>query len=118
MLRKRTEQVIQLKVVRSPQLSSLALVAESLYLSREAMRCTPATLIWYRKYVGALIEYLAERGVQNVDGMTTDHLRAFLVCLQNRCLADTTIHHHASAARTFCNYLVEEELLADSPVRK
>ena len=118
MFRKQTKQAIQLKVVRSPQGSSLELAADGFYLSREAMRCTEGTLIWYRKYVGALVDYLAGRDVQGVEGITADHLRAFLVQLQDRGLADTTVHHHASAARTFCNYLVEEELLTESPMRR
>jgi len=109
---------IRLRVLHARQSSSLELAAHSFYLSREAMRCTEATLIWYRKYVGALITYLASQNIVEVEAITPDTLRAFLVHLQNRGLADTTIHHHASAARTFCNYLVEEELLAVSPMSR
>ena len=56
--------------------------------------------MWYRKYVGALIDYLAAQDIAEVAAITPDILRAFLVHLQQRGLADTTIHHHASAART------------------
>lgn len=94
------------------------MAAESFYVSRAAMRCTAATLVWYRKYVGALINYLGAQDLADVDAITPDILRAYLVHLQQRGLADTTIHHHASAARTFCNYLVEEELLAVSPMSR
>ena len=81
--------------------SPLDLAAESFYLSREAMRCTEATLIWYHKYVGALVEHLTGLGINDVMGITPDHLRVFLVQLQRRGLADRTIHHHASAAKAF-----------------
>jgi integrase/recombinase XerC len=108
-----------LKSSASPVSSTpLAMAAQSFYLSREAMRCTPATLVWYHKYVSALIGYLTEQGLKDLASITSDYLRAFLVQLQNRGLADTTIHHHASAARTFFNYLVEEGLLTASPMRK
>ena len=113
------KQAIPLKVLPKTEAPSLlSLAAESFYLSREAMRCTPATLVWYRKYVGALVEHLAGLGVTDVKGITPDHVRAFLVQLQRRGLSDRTVHHHASASRTFCNYLVEEGLLSESPMRK
>ncbi len=109
---------IRLKVLRPAPPSSLDIAAQSFFLSREAMRCTAATLIWYRKYVGALVAHLAAEGIADVEAITTDSLRGFLVHLQQRGLADTTIHHHASAARTFCNYLVEEGLLTVSPMSR
>jgi len=82
------------------------------------MRCSEATLIWYRKYMRALIDYLTARGVSEVKDITPDHLRTFLVGLQRRGLADKTIHYHASVARAFCHFLVDEGLLPDSPMRK
>ena len=97
--------------------SPLRLAAQSFYLSREAERCTPATLRWYKQYITALVDYLHAHKVTDVKDVTPDHLRAFLVFLQRRNLSDTSIHHHASAARTFFNYCAAEGLLTDSPMR-
>ena len=58
--------------------------------------------------------YLAAEGITDVEAITADHLRGFW-CTLERGLADRTIHHHASAAGAFCNYLVEEGLLAAAP---
>jgi integrase/recombinase XerD len=98
------------------QLNELAQLAQAFYLDRQANGCTAATLVWYRKYVGALVAWLTAHNVTALDRVTPTHLRAFLVELQDRGLADRTRHHHASAARTFCNFAVAEGLLTVSPM--
>lgn len=98
---------------------TLTIAAESFYLDREAAHCTPATLKWYRKYVGALVYQLHLQGVELVADVTPDLLRAYLVELQGRGLAATTVHHHASAARTLFLFLeYEGRLPGDNPMRR
>ncbi len=112
------EQATHLKILHRQDASPLQLAAQSFLLSREAMHCTEATLVWYKKYIGALVDYLTAHGVQDVKSIAPDHLRAFLVSLQRRGLADRTVHHHASAARAFCHFLVSEGMLPASPMNK
>lgn len=98
---------------------TLTIAADSFYLDREAARCTPATLKWYRKYVGALVEWLHRKNVNRVADVTPDLLRLYLVELQDRGLAATTVHHHASAARTLFLFLEHEgRLTGDNPMRR
>ncbi len=98
---------------------TLVLAAESFYLDRESARCTPATLRWYRKYIGALLGWLREQGVVLVGDVTPDLLRRYLVETQARGLAATTVHHHASAARTLFLFLeYEGRLPGDNPMRR
>lgn len=112
-----TNRAIHLKVLERSE-RPLDLAAQSFMLSREAMRCTEATLIWYRKYVGALVTYLTERGITAPEQVKPDTLRAYLVYLQGRGLADRTIHHHASAARALFTYLTAEGLIGTNPMAK
>ena len=98
--------------------SPLATAIRHFLLDREARRCTPATLVWYGRYLAALADWLTQQGVCDPGAVTPHHLRSFLVDLRARKLADRTIHHHASAARAFFNFCVAEELLAVSPMAK
>jgi site-specific recombinase XerD len=82
------------------------------------MRCTSATLIWYRKYVDALVGYLSDLGVTTLASIQPDHLRSYLVDLQRRDLAARTVHHHASAARAFFNFCTGEDLITLFPMRR
>src|SRR5205085_2510187 len=47
-----------------------------------------------------------------------DHIRAYLVSLQRRGLKDNSQHAAAGAIRAWLNFLVREELLIESPMRK
>ena len=96
----------------------LRLAAQSFMLSREAMDCTPSTLVWYRQYINALITFLEGRNIKELSEITPDLLRRYLVDLKTRKLAPTTIHHHASAARSFFNFLCDDGLLVENPMRR
>lgn len=100
------------------EVTPLEQAAISFYLDREAAHCTPATLVWYRKYVDALVRYLAARGVRELSQVRSDHLRAYLVAMRATGLSERSVHHHAAAARAFLNFAVNEGLLSDSPMRR
>jgi hypothetical protein len=57
---------------------SLERAAQSFYLYCDAAHCTPATLRWYRKYVGALLYHLTGLGITDAKAITPEHLRAFV----------------------------------------
>ena len=97
------------------QATQLQQAAESFYLDCEIRHLTPATLIWYRKYVGALVTWLQSKDVTAPKGITLDLLRAYIAELQGKDFAQNTVHHHASAAKVFCGFLTDEGLLTDNP---
>jgi site-specific recombinase XerD len=43
------------------------------------------------------VAWLTDHGITALDQVTAAHVRAYLVDLQDRGLADRTRHHHASA---------------------
>ena len=87
-------------------------------LDREAARCTPKTLEHYTYTVGTFAAWLKARGVIAVGQVTAHHIRAYLVSLQHRGLKDTTQHAHARGIRAWLNWLVLEEDIGVSPMRK
>jgi site-specific recombinase XerD len=68
--------------------------------------------------VGSFINWLKEHGVNEVSSIKPTDIRAYLVSLQARGLKDTTQHGHARAIKNWLNWLVEEEDLEKSPMRK
>lgn len=100
--------------------SQLQRAIEGFLLDREAQGCTPATLLWYRRYLAVLVSWLAEQQVNTMAGITATLLRSYIVDVQGRGLAPKTVHHHASAAKVFCNWLTAEGLIAEdaNPARR
>jgi site-specific recombinase XerD len=98
----------------SPQSSLPAAVAPSgdnlpqwqaeFLIDRQAMLCTSATLTFYRYTLGHLVAFLADRGL----ALSPAAIRAFLVDCSGRGWADTTVHQHARAVKTFCRWLQAE----------
>jgi len=77
-------------------------------------------LEWYGKYLTALVRWLTDHDVTRLQGITTDLLRTYIVDVKATGLAPRTVHHHASAARAFCNFLADEGLVSanDNPARR
>ncbi len=111
-------QTIRLEVIKKAEPTPLEQAALSFYLDRKANGRSSYTLTWYKTYVSALVDWLAEQGVTELGRITPTHIRSWLIELRERKLADRTIHHHASAARTFLNFCVDEGLLATSPMAR
>ena len=87
-------------------------------LSREARGCTPATLEHYAYTAGGFVSWLEGETVSTIEQVSAHHIRAYLVSLQRRDLKDTTQHAHARGIKAWLNWLVNEEDLVDTPMRK
>ncbi len=108
---------IRLNVVKSQAPSTpLQDAVTSFYLDRQANGVSGYTLTWYRTYVGAVIEWLAAQTVTDPARVTPNHMRAWLIELKERELAERTIHHHASAARAFFNFCIGEGIIETTPM--
>lgn len=91
---------------------------EMFLLHQEASRNSPRTIETYRATLQAFLDYLAERDVTHPELVTANHIRRFFVHLEGRDLAGATIQKHARSVKAFCNFLVREEVLDNSPMRK
>ena len=96
----------------------LRLALEGFLISREAMRATPSTLDWYRRRLGKFLSYVEEHGANAPEGVTSHHIRTFLVELQHQDLSDWYIHGHARAIKTFLRFLHAEAIIPDNPMQR
>lgn len=77
-------------------------------LSRQALLCSPATLRWYSWTLGKFLQFMEANGVTRPDEITARHVRAYLSMLAEKGSADTYVHNHARAIRTFLKFLAAE----------
>ena len=76
---------IRLEVLPHPVTPApLEQAAESFYLDRQANRCSPYTLTWYKTYVAALLDWLRRARRGRPRRVTANHMRAWLIDLQER----------------------------------
>jgi len=98
--------------------TTLQAALDAFLLSREAMRCTPKTLIHYRYTCGNFASFLAEHGIDTPDAITPHDVRAYLVDLQRRGLKDTTQHAHARGIKTWLRWMELEGDIAQNPMQR
>jgi integrase/recombinase XerD len=101
-----------------PEAYGLAAYLGMFMLHQEAAHHTPKTLSYYRYTLSKFLDYLSVRGIKAPEAVKATHIRAFLAHLQKQGYADTTVHGHARAIKAFFNFLVTEEVLDASPMRK
>jgi site-specific recombinase XerD len=87
-------------------------------LDGEARRFSAATLEFYRFKLGGFIAWCERQGLTRVTDITAHHIRQYLVELQQQNKSGWTVHGTARSIRTFCYFLVREELLDESPMRR
>jgi site-specific recombinase XerD len=98
--------------------SALTLAYDSFLLDAEARRLSPKTLRYYQQQLGPFLEAVEEQGARSPQGITAHHIRSYLVGLQHRGLSSGSQHAAARAIRAFCNFMVMEEMLEKSPMKR
>jgi len=100
------------------QYTPLKASLDTFLLSRQAKRCTPATLHFYRHTLGPFIDWLRQFDLSEPGQITAHHIRAYLLHLQERGLKDTTQHACARSIKAWLNWLLREEEIDKSPMLK
>ena len=92
---------------------------DSFILARQSARCTPATIRFYRSMLEPFVRWLqAYHALQEPRQIDANHIRQFLVELQERELADTTQHAYARSIKAWLSWLVNEDELEKNPMRR
>jgi integrase len=78
-------------------------------LSREAMRCTPATLEHYHFTAGAFVTWLELRNITRPGEVKPSHVREWLAGMPEA--KDTTVHAKARGARAMLRFWLAEKYL-------
>jgi site-specific recombinase XerD len=80
-------------------------------LSRQAMDCTRATMLFYQFTAGSFVLWLAPQGDTDPAEVTARHVRAYLSQLIAKGRKDTTLHAQARAIRTQLRFWYAEDYL-------
>jgi len=91
---------------------------ELFQLDNRARRLTPTTVQFYHDTLTPFLVFCKRSGAASAADVTPAIIRAYLVAMQERDLAAHTVHGAARSIRTFLNFLVREEVLTESPMRK
>jgi integrase/recombinase XerC len=97
--------------------SSLKSHLEMFMLHQEASHHTKRTIDFYHYHLDRFLQHLAEFDLKSPDEITAHHIRLFIVNLERQNLSSAYVHTYARAIRTFCNFLVNEEILSSSPMK-
>lgn len=97
---------------------NLSSAIESFLFDCKSRRLTVQTIDGYKTKLTVFCRWLKGEGVTDVSAVTSQHIKRLLADMFDRGLTDHTQHDYARAVRTFCNYLVRDEVLAFSPFSK
>lgn len=73
------------------------------------------TITSYRREINHFKNYLNRELIENYSDVTYTLLRGYLTNLYDENLSKSSINHRLSALRSFYNYLLKEEFIADNP---
>jgi site-specific recombinase XerD len=100
------------------QIPELLLMLDSFLLDCEARSLRPSTIQAYRDYNLWFLEFVRDKGIFRVEDITAQHVRAYLVSLQARGWAQTSIASAYRMIRVFFNFLLRDEVIDRSPMAK
>lgn len=98
-------QRIFLKLREAP---SSFLNLQAFLLDKEAANLSPRSLEYYQQKLIPFLEFLAGRGVKEVEAISPNDIRAFLVSLKNPKRSPGGIHAYYRAIKAFCRWLYAE----------
>lgn len=84
------------------------------FLHKKAVR-SPRTALWYRAYVGALVEWAASQDIE-LSAFTKRHLDAYLSHRQDTGRKPVTLHHDALTACVFFEWCKKNDILTRDPL--
>ncbi len=99
----------------APAPADLRTALEDFYLSRQALRRSPATLEHYLYTAGHFVSWLKSRGIHLPSEVRASHPRAWLAEISEKGVKDTTLHAKARGAKTLLQFWYSEGYLL-SPI--
>lgn len=100
----------------SPANNELSNLFNDYILSCKAEGKSPGTIDSYCQRVGAFVTFSLEYFPEKVADIKSNHIRVYLLSLQDRNLSDATVNVYYRSINTFFNWLVAEGLLEKSPM--
>lgn len=78
---------------------------------------SPCTIADYTDKMGRFVAFCQTQGIDEPSQITPNHLRVFLLLLQERMKA-VSVHDYYRTTNRFLNWLVEEDVLAKNPMTR
>lgn len=103
-----SKQRTPLTVLRGTGKSQLQHAFDGFLLDCQTRLLSPLTTKFYRRHLGQFLEYSAKQGVTDLAGIFPTHIRAYLVGLQERRMADNAQHGAARSLRACLNFCINE----------
>jgi integrase/recombinase XerD len=98
--------------INSPALQN---AFENFILSRQAMRCSPATIGFYRHTAETFVFWAEQsNGISEPSQVNSNLVRKFLADLDKKSASDWTMNDYARAIRTLLRFWHSEGIVADS----
>ena len=88
----------------APAPADLRAALEDFYLSRQALRRSPATLEHYHYMAGEFVSWLESQGVLLPSDVRASHPRAWLAAGSERGVKDTSLHAKARGVKTLLRF--------------
>ncbi|MGM1048594.1 MAG: tyrosine-type recombinase/integrase, partial [Bacillota bacterium] len=85
---------------------------------RKIKNTTKVNIRNYQTMLGEFVEYCTDNQVVNVEDVTTSHVRNYLLQCQDKGNVAGTINTKLMRIRAFFNYMVECEVIKNSPAKK
>lgn len=102
-------------VFRALASPSLADAYHDFVLSRQASRCSPATLEFYKYTAGKFVAWLQDQGISLLQDVTARSVREYLALKISQEKSDNTVHDIARAIKTLLRFWHSEGYI-DNPV--
>lgn len=91
---------------------------EEFIADRRFKNTTDSNIKSYHYMLKPFIEYCIDEGVINVEDVTHNHLRNYLIMCQQQNRKPNTINTIILRAKSFFNYLVDEGIVTENVVKK
>ena len=82
---------------------------------RDERRLSPHTLCNYRRDLQAAAAYCREQGITGWEQLAPPQVRGWAAQLHRRGLSGRSVQRSLSALRSFCRYLIEQDVLQHNP---
>ncbi|MFZ5595178.1 MAG: tyrosine recombinase XerC [Pseudomonadota bacterium] len=82
---------------------------------RDERRLSPLTVENYQRDLNKISAWCGQQGVEDWPSLTSHHVRALTATLHRTGLEGRSLQRLLSALRSFCNYLIGENVLAHNP---
>lgn len=96
--------------------TQLQIAYEDFVLSRKALRCSRATLDFYKYTSAKFVSWLNKIGIVDPHQVSVRHVREFLTKLIDEDKSDWTIHDNARAIKTMLSFWLEDGYL-ENPIK-